>query len=238
MREWHEPLPDGRAVELRATTRAEGDLSVHGSAAELTARRTAVVDRPWLWLRQVHGREVVVVVDADDPDVLAGREADAVVTTRGDVALAVHGADCAIVGLWSPEGVIGAAHAGWKGLEAGVLGAVADAMRAQGASSVTAVAGPCIGPECYEFGAAGLDGLATAFGPTARSTTSWGTPALDLPAALAVALRRAGVDLVAPPVPCTACAADDQWSFRARAETGRQALVVWLSGPVEAGGAR
>jgi polyphenol oxidase len=233
--EWHEPLPDGRAVEVRATTRAEGDLSVLGPPVELGARRAAVVDRPWVWLRQVHGREVVVVADGDDPDRLAGTEADAVVTTRADLALAVHGADCAIVGLWSPEGVIGAAHAGWKGLEVGVLAAAADAMRALGASSIDAVAGPCIGPECYEFGAEGLGALARAFGPGVVATTSWGTPALDLPAAVAVALGRAGVSLVAPPVACTACAADDQWSFRARGETGRQALVVWLSGPVVGG---
>jgi polyphenol oxidase len=233
--EWHEPLPDGRAVELRATARAEGDLAVHGPATELAARRAAIVDRPWVWLRQVHGRRVVVVADGDDPGALAGREADAVVTSRGDVALAVHGADCAIVGLWSPEGVIGAAHAGWRGLETGVVGAVADAMRAQGASSVSAVAGPCIGPECYEFGAEGLDRMAAALGPRVRSTTSWGTPALDLPAALGVALERAGVTSVVPPAPCTACAADVQWSFRARAEAGRQALVVWLSGPAGAG---
>ena len=156
-------------------------------------------------------REVVVVADGDDPDALAGTEADAVVTTRADVALAVHGADCGIVGLWSPEGVIGVAHAGWKGLEAGVLGAVADAMRALGASASPPSPGPCIGPECYEFGADELD----APGRAARArrcgrTTSWGTPALDLPAALRrrprPGRRRPGGPA---PAPCTACAADD-----------------------------
>lgn len=229
MREWHDPLPDGRAVDIRVTTRADGDLSVLGPTRQLQARRAAVVDRPWVWLRQVHGREVVVVADGDDPLARAGAEADALVTTRDDVALAVHGADCGIVGLWSPEGVIGAAHAGWKGLEAGVLGAVADAMRARGASRIRAVAGPCIGPECYEFGADELEAMAAALGPAVRSTTSWGTAGLDLPAALGAALEQADVDLVVPPAPCTACAVDAHWSFRARAERGRQALVVWLS---------
>ena len=80
MQAWHEPLPDGRAVELRATARLEGDLAVDGPGAELAARRAAIVARPWVWLRQVHGREVVVVGDGDDPHALAGTAADAVVT--------------------------------------------------------------------------------------------------------------------------------------------------------------
>jgi copper oxidase (laccase) domain-containing protein len=225
---WHEPLPDGRAVELRASARLEGDLAVDGPEAELAARRAAIVARPWVWLRQVHGREVVVVADGDDPHAMAGIAADAVVTTRADIALAVHGADCGIVGLWSPEGVIGAVHAGWKGLDADVIGAAAEQMRALGASSIAAIAGPCIGPECYEFGPDELERLAARLGPEVWGTTSWGTPALDLPAALAASMRLADIALLAPPRVCTACADTAHWSHRARGETGRQALLVWL----------
>jgi len=228
VRSWHEPLNGGRVVEVLATTRAHGDLAVDGPPGTLAARRSAIVERPWVWLRQVHGREVVVVGDGDDPDGMAGAEADAVVTTRDDIALAVHGADCGMVGLWSPEGVIGAVHAGWRGIAAGVLGAAADVMRAQGATSIAAVAGPCIGPECYEFGADALDALVGSLGPQVRAVTAWDAPALDLPAALAASLRQAEVDLVTPPGACTACAVDDLWSFRARGDAGRQALVVWL----------
>ena len=228
MQAWHEPLPDGRAVEVRATTRLDGDLAVDGPVDELSARRAGIVARPWVWLRQVHGREVVVVADGDDPSVLAGTPADAVVTTRADIALAVHGADCSIVGLWSPEGVIGAAHAGWRGLEADVMGAVAAEMRARGASTIAAIAGPCIGPECYEFGPSELERLAERLGPEVWGTTSWGTPALDLPVALAASMRQADIVLLSPPWVCTACSEATQWSHRARAETGRQALLVWL----------
>jgi YfiH family protein len=226
---WSEPLPDGRLVELRATTRTEGDLAVAGPPSDLAARRAAVVDRPWVWSRQVHGRDVVVVAESEDPAARTGIEADAIVTARADIALAVHGADCAIVGLWSPEGVIGAAHAGWRGLEAGVISAAADRMRDLGATSLSAVAGPCIGPECYEFGADGLAHLEQRLGPEARGVTSWGTPALDVPAALASSLASAGVRQLAPPTACTACAAGTHWSYRARGEHGRQALVVWLA---------
>lgn len=226
---WHAALAGGRAVELRATSRADGDLAVDGPVSTLAARRAAVVDRPWVWLRQVHGSEVVVVGDGDDPAALAGRQADGAVTARTDVALVVHGADCGILGLWSPEGVVGVAHAGWRGVEAGVIGAVADAMRQLGASELTAVAGPCIGPECYEFGTEELDRLTRVLGPGVRATTAWGTPALDLPGAIAGALQRAGVRQAAPPQPCTACAAAEHWSFRARGERERQALVAWIT---------
>jgi hypothetical protein len=183
-----------------------------------------------VWLRQVHGRRVVVVVDGDDPSVLAGAEADAVVTTRDDVALAVHGADCAVVGLWSPEGVIGAVHAGWRGLELDVVGAAATAMRSLGATALSAVAGPCIGAECYEFGADDLDRLAGSLGAEVRATTASGAPALDLPVALTGSLRRSGIELVSGPGPCTACESGTLWSYRARGDVGRQALVVWLDG--------
>jgi len=224
----HQPLPDGRAVELRATSRADGDFFVDGPADALALRRRAVIDRPWVWLRQVHGARVVVVGPDDDPDAIAGSAADAAVTTRADIALAVHGADCGILGLWSPEGVVGVAHAGWKGLEAGVIPAAAAAMRDLGASRVSAAAGPCIGPECYEFGTDELASLEARLGPEVRGTTSWGTPALDLPAALGAACAAADVTLTEPASPCTACAVDDHWSHRARTDSGRQAMVVWL----------
>ena len=58
-------------------------------------------------------------------------------------------------------------------------------MRRSGGTAITAVVGPCIHAECYEFGADDLDALAARFGPAVRPRTAWGTPALDLPAAIA-----------------------------------------------------
>jgi copper oxidase (laccase) domain-containing protein len=240
--EAHARLPDGRGVELRSTDRDDGDLRVDGQADDLGRRRAAIVDRPWVWLRQVHGAEVVSFGPEDDPAAVAGTEADAVVTRRDDVALAVHGADCGIVGLWSPEGVIGAAHAGWRGLLAGVVGATIDRMAEMGASRVRAVTGPCIGPCCYEFTGPELAELEERFGPRVVGRTSAGSPALDLPQALAAAFEGSipAVALVAPR--CTGCGrsvgtrplpdpldAPQHWSHRARGEVGRQAMVVWIS---------
>jgi polyphenol oxidase len=217
------PLPGGARV--RFTGRAEGDLSVAGGVAPevLAERRRAVVDLPWTWLRQVHGGDVVVV---DRPGAHAGAEADAAVTAVAGAALAVHTADCAPVALASPEGVLGAAHAGWRGLAAGVLEHTVAAMRDLGATDIVAVLGPCIRPGCYEFGAADLDAVVERLGPVVRGVTSTGRPALDVPAAVRAALAGAGVGDVRDTGVCTACSGDHH-SHRARGDAGRQAMVVW-----------
>jgi YfiH family protein len=193
----------------------------------LADRRRAVVDLPWTWLRQVHGARVITVTE---PGAGAGEEADAAVTAIPGAALAVHTADCAPVVLLA-DGSVGIAHAGWKGLLAGVVEMTAGAMRDLGAEHIRAVIGPHIGAECYEFGAADLDALAASLGESVRSTTSWGSAALDLGAGVRVALARAGIDDVAEDRRCTACAdSGTTWfSHRARGEVGRMATVVWLA---------
>lgn len=210
-------------AHVRFTGRSEGDLVITGPAGALASRRAAVAPGPWTWLRQVHGARVVRV---ESPGAHAGEEADGAVTDVPGAVLAVHTADCAPIALLSPDGVVGAVHAGWKGLADGVVAAGVSAMRDLGASSIEAVLGPCIRPECYEFGAADLDRLAAQFGDAVRGTTAGGRPALDLPAAVTVALAAEGV-AVEVVGGCTACS-DEHWSHRARSETERQALAVWF----------
>ena len=210
------------------TGRAAGDLGhagdyVHAVRPEVEARRRAVVDLPWTWLRQVHGDRVVVV---DEPGGGAGRSADAAVTDRSGCALAVLTADCAPVALLGSNGVVGVAHAGWRGLVAGVLERAVEVMRAAGAGDVHALLGPCIRPGCYEFGADDLAQVARRLGDGVRGTTSTGAPALDVPAAVRAALGRVGVVDVGDVGICTACS-PAHFSHRARRELGRQALVVW-----------
>jgi YfiH family protein len=215
-------------VNVVFTSRAEGDLGhggeyVHSVRSDVDARRRAVVDLPWTWLRQVHGARVVRVTE---PGGAAGQRADAAVTDRPGCALAVLTADCAPVALVAPEGVIAVAHAGWRGLASGVLERAVDAVRALGGGDVRAQLGPCIHAECYEFGAADLDHVAHALGDTVRATTAHGAPALDMPAAVRAALARAGIDAVDDVGVCTACSRE-HFSHRARREVARQALVVW-----------
>ena len=216
-------LPCG--ARARFTGAAEGDLSVAGHVEPdvLAERRRAVVDVPWTWLRQVHGAGVVVV---DRPGAGAGAEADAAVTAIAGAALAVHTADCAPVALASPEGVLGAAHAGWRGLVAGVLEGTVAAMRGLGATDIVAVVGPCIRAGCYEFGVDDLDLVADRLGPAVRGVTSTGAPALDVPAGVRSALRSIGVVDVRDAGVCTACSTG-HFSHRARGDVARQAMVVW-----------
>jgi copper oxidase (laccase) domain-containing protein len=89
-----------------------------------------------------------------------------------------------------------------------------------------AVLGPCIHADCYEFGAADLDAVASRLGDGVRATTSEGSTALDLPAAVRASLAAAGVHRFQDVGVCTACS-NDYFSWRARGELGRQALVVW-----------
>ncbi len=104
------------------------------------------------------------MVTVGAPGEHAGAEADAAVTAVSGCALVVRTADCAPVALLA-DGVVGVAHAGWKGLEAGVLEATVAAMRGLGSGPIRASLGPCIFPGCYEFGEPELSRLADRFGP-------------------------------------------------------------------------
>lgn len=222
---WRHHNQDGTTTSVVMTDRRHGDLAVSGEPGALDRRRRAVVDAPWVWLRQVHGAHVVVANKAGEG---AGTEGDAVVTAAVDVPIAVGVADCAPV-LLVDHGVIGVAHAGWRGLVEGVVEATVDTMRDMGATDIIAVLGACIRPEAYEFGSRDLDQVAERLGPTVRATTAAGTPGLDVPAAVRAALDGAGVPLAAMIGGCTAAEADLRWSHRARGDRERQAMVAWRS---------
>jgi YfiH family protein len=215
----------GAGAEVRFTGRAEGDMADPGGGdPAVTEHRRAVIDRPWTWLRQVHGAGVVRVTR---PGEGAGQAADGAVSAVPRAPLAILAADCAPVALFSPGGVIGAAHAGWRGVAAGVIEATVAGMRQLGAGRVLAALGPCIHAECYQFGEAQLNDLVARFGPDVSARDRKGAPAFDLPAAVRIALARAGAELVWDAGICTACSTE-HWSWRARRERQRQVMLVWL----------
>ncbi|OJV59489.1 MAG: multicopper polyphenol oxidase [Cellulomonas sp. 73-145] len=153
---------------------------------------------PVAFATQVHGRDVVVVdgPPADRTDSVA--VADALVTTRTDVALAVLVADCVPVLLADPETrVVAAVHAGRGGLVAGVVQAALDVMTDLGArlDRVVAAVGPSIAGRSYEVPADLRDAVAQVV-PASSATTSWGTPALDLAFGVVAGLAAAGVHRV------------------------------------------
>lgn len=187
-------------------------------------RLSARIDCSPAWLRQVHG---VAVADAD-PAVVA--EADASWTTKTGVACAVLTADCLPVLFCDRAGSrVAAAHAGWRGLAAGVLEATLAAL-AVPASEVLVWLGPAIGPQAFEVGSEvrevflGVDPqAASAFVPSANA----GRFMADLYALARLRLAACGVSSVYGGGFCTV--SDPRfYSYRRAARTGRFASLVWL----------
>jgi polyphenol oxidase len=140
---------DSLNVGLRSGDRPERIAANRARAAEAlgTAPERLVT------ARQVHGATALVVTTPWDN--AAAPEADALVTDRPGLLLGVLAADCGPILLADPAaGVVGAAHAGWKGALGGVLEAVVAAMVGLGAAPgrITAVLGPCIAQASYEVG--------------------------------------------------------------------------------------
>jgi len=185
------------------------------------------------WARQVHGTTVLVV---DEPG-CAGL-ADALVTSTPGLRLGVRAADCGPLVIWTSHGrpSVAVVHVGWKGARDGVVAAAADAVRRTAGVGTVDLAGwlgPCIGPCCYRFGDDDLDALAAIFGPSVTATTSAGSPALDLPAAIARAATAAGVVLAGSDARCTACDLDGSglptfFSHRARGDIARHGVLACL----------
>jgi len=128
-------------------------------------------------------------------------ECDALVTNRRGIALSILTADCAPVLFADREaGVIGAAHAGWKGAFGGVLEATVEAMRALGAKNISAAIGPCIARASYEVDAAFFERFASADPANERFLASGlraGHHQFDLEAYVAHRLGVAGLKHVA-----------------------------------------
>lgn len=215
------------AVHIRCSQRSDGDFHLEQPVAHLEVARRRFVDLPWTQLDEVHGADVLVV---DRPGGRDREVGDALVTAVDDTVLGVWVGDCAPVALVGDNGVVGAAHAGWKGIEGGVLQATVATMRSLGSSDVSAVLGPCIHPCCYEFGTADLHRLAVRLGDDIVARTSAGTPALDVPAAVRAALGEVDVPLDDRSA-CTGCHADRYFSHRARRDPGRQVMAVWRTAP-------
>ncbi len=151
---------------------------------------------------QTHSSDVISVEHAWE-DTAEGRpEADAVVTDKAGLALGIVTADCGPILLADAEaGVIGAAHAGWRGAQGGVLGNTVAAMEALGAKAerIAAAIGPTIAQASYEVDApfrahfAAEDEVHFAPAPERAGVARWW---FDLPGYIAARLRRAGVGTI------------------------------------------
>lgn len=241
------PVPEG--VHALITTRAGGVSSgpwgvpPHGkggmnlgflsgdapeSVRENRVRLRSLLPSEPRWLKQVHGATVVRADDVEQPV-----EADASFTTTPGIVTVVMVADCMPVLLADAGGrAVGVAHAGWRGLAAGVIQATARAIRAaigDGDAELIAYLGPAIGPLHFEVGPEVLDAMKQTLPRAAGAFRPRGTKFLaDLFALGRQALGEAGVTRIHGGSDCTYSDPRRFYSYRRDGMTGRHAALVWL----------
>ncbi len=194
---------------------------VSGHRREL-AEAFAVPAENLRFMNQVHGSRVAQVgsVPSEPPT------ADALITDRTDLALAVLVADCVPVILAdTAAGFVGVVHAGRAGVQAQIIPATVAQLRQRGADQLQAWVGPAICARCYPVPAALRAEVSADL--TECASVSWtGAPALDLTAGVLVQLGRAGVP--AEQLPGCTAESEQLYSYRRQPVTGRIAAVVRL----------
>ena len=214
------PAPEG--VRAFVTTRAMGDAK--GESARV--RLGPLLPSAPVWLKQVHG---TLAVDAASVAPGTVPEADASFTAQPDVVCAVMAADCMPVLLAARDASsVGAAHAGWRGLCAGVIESTVEAMRVPG-DDLIAYLGPAIGPQAYEVGEEVRDAF-LARDPAAARAFAPAHPGhwlLDLYAVARQRLSALGVRSVYGGTHCTYSEPVRFFSFRRDKAMQRMAACIW-----------
>jgi len=264
--DWIVPDWDAPAtVHLLSTTRhggvstgARASLDLGGAMLPEHAGRDAILENRRrlmqfipgapLWLSQVHGADVVEIDRAGLSAMsVSPPVADAAVTRLSGVVLGVRTADCLPVAFSDRAGtVVGVAHAGWRGLAAGVLEATVRAMRVAPAE-IVAWLGPAIGPQKFEVGRDVFDafcaqdpGAAQLFAPhpgvnrlaadrdptrlAADRDPKW---LADLYGLARRRLGQAGVTAITGGGHCTMTDNGRFFSYRADKDAGRMATLAW-----------
>ena len=186
---------------------------------------------------QIHSANVVVAERPWPPGPEAPL-ADAVVTGRNGLAIAVSTADCAPILFADPQArIVAAAHAGWRGALSGIIEATVETMEGLGAQrgNIAAAIGPAISQGAYEVGGEFMDRFLAADGAHARFfvTGPGGRPHFDLTGLVGARLMAAGID---PPHDLGLCTYEDEARFfsyrrathRGEPDYGRQLSVVAL----------
>ena len=214
MRDLIFPAWEAPGVRAFVTTAAMGDMG--GEALK------KIVPSEPRWMHQVHGPRVI---DADHTTTLV--QADAAVARKPGTVCVVKIADCMPV-LFAGDGVVAAAHAGWRGLASGVLEATIDAMRVA-PRSLQAWMGPAIGPRIYEVG----EDVHRAF-PEHASAFEPNRPGhwlLDLYAVARRKLEAKGVAQISGGGFCTYTERERFFSYRRDRDSRRMAAVIYIESP-------
>ena len=203
----------------------------------------AVLPNEPIWLNQVHGTQVIDAdVSKESKDVyIDSPSADASVTTTPGRVLAIMTADCLPVLLASSDGkVVGAAHAGWRGLAAGVIEQTVALMRSKQShqgqnqsepqSEILAYLGPAIGPHAFEVGSEVRDifmaknsASATCF----EQLQEKGKYLADIYGLACLRLNALGIERIGGGGECT-LQNPDYFSYRRDQQTGRMGSFIWI----------
>ena len=204
-------LPGARAV---FTTSAWGDL--RETWLEVAERLTVRIVKA----RQVHGARVITIVEARE-SLSADTDADGIATATQGLAPTVLAADCVPIVVAAP-GAVATLHAGWRGLDTGVIANGVGAIRAlAGDAQLTAAIGPAAGACCYEVGPELHE----------RFPGFSAGPNLNLNAIARAKLVEVGVTTVHETGICTICS-NPALLFSYRRDgpsTGRQGAIAWLT---------
>ncbi|MGG5172964.1 polyphenol oxidase family protein [Pseudarthrobacter sp. J1738] len=222
---WRGEVEPGIHVAFTSTDAGNLALHVNDDPDAVHQRRatlaTAAGIPAFQYMSQVHGNDVAMIERAGQAPT-----ADAMIS-RG-TPLAVMVADCVPVVFFARDSnaapIFAVAHAGRPGVVANVIGKTVDELRAAGATAISAWMGPSVCGECYEVPTSMREDV-SALEPAAWQETSWGTPALDLPAAAAAQLERAGVEIKYR----GECTLENQglYSHRRDQRSGRFAGLIW-----------
>ncbi|MFF2299413.1 polyphenol oxidase family protein [Arthrobacter sp. NPDC058127] len=225
---WRKEVRPGISVAFSDDDAGNLALHVADNPDDVMVRRARLEaaaglgERHFQYMNQVHGKAVEFIAAHGD-----GPTADAMVSTGQPLAVMV--ADCVPIVLLGEvpdetDPVLAVVHAGRPGVAADIVSATVAEMRNRGAATISAWLGPSICGECYEVPEQLRADVAAAV-PETWSTTSWGTPALDLPAGVRSQLKALDVR-VEYSGECTR-ETSRLYSYRRDQQTGRFAGLVW-----------
>jgi len=215
-------VSQGQYTSFNLAQHVEDDISAVQQNRRRLTKWLGLSSEP-RWLNQVHGCDV----STDDSPV---SNADAIVTSVANNVCAVMTADCLPVLFCDQEGTcVAAAHAGWRGLAAGVIEHTLDKMPVS-RDQILVWLGPAIGPDAFEVGSEVKDvfveqntDLAAAFRP--RSEDKW---LMDIYVAARILLMQLGIGNVYGGGFCTYAETERFYSYRRDRQTGRMVSLIWM----------
>ena len=177
---------------------------------------------------QVHGDNVTILRNEDNPDLKTVRDADAIITDIADIAIMVKQADCQGVILFdSMKSVVGIIHCGWRGNVINILGTVVDLMKHEfdcRESDISAGIGPSLGPCCGEFKTY-REIFPAWFTKYMNKENYFDLWEISIKQLIEVGIYREKIEVAGI---CTRCNTDIFYSHRAEGTTGRFATVAML----------